>query len=426
MAKPTRGIFQPNIGPTEIKRGNMQTRMKLAALITVLCAVAAILHAQDVSNYTTFQVDGRTVQIHGFVSQGFLASNDNNYLTTQSSNGSFAFTDFGVNISTNITDKFRVGAQIYDRNLGHLGNWRPQLDFAMGDYKFAEWFGVRAGKVKTVLGLFNDTQDMEFLHTFAILPQSMYPLDLRASTISHTGADVYGTFKLKKFGGLSYTGYAGTRSLDKNGGYVYGLTAAGINLTGLASKQFGGDLRWNDLIPGLLFGASYLHLPTSGASASIQVAPATSFPFGIKDNDNTAAFYVEYKIGNLSLDGEYRREILTGTSQVGPLPATPFGDDERAWYASAAYRISKRLELGAYHSRYYPTWPATQGAANHMFDTVAAAKINLAGRWDLKIEGHFMDGYGTPYSFRGFYPQDNTAGLKPRTNLLVIRTGWNF
>jgi hypothetical protein len=386
-----------------------------------------MLHAQDLSSYTTFQVEGRTVQIHGFVSQGFLGSNDNNYLTTKSSNGSFAFTDFGVNISTQLTDKFRVGAQIYDRNLGNLGNWHPQLDWAMGDYKFTDWFGVRAGKVKTVLGLFNDTQDMEFLHIWAILPQSMYALDLRASTIAHTGGDVYGTMRLKKFGDLSYTGYAGTRSFDKYGGYVYGLTPAGINLTSLPSKHIGADLRWNNLIPGLLFGASYLHVPTSGVKATIQVAPSVIFPFGLKDNDNTAAYYVAYNMHNLTLDGEYRREILIGSSRVGPIPASGFNEDQRAWYVSAAYSISKRLELGAYHSRFYPLYDQDHApAANHMFDTVAAAKINLAGRWDLKIEGHFMDGYGTPYSFRGFYPQDNLSGLKPRTNLLVIRTGWNF
>jgi hypothetical protein len=384
------------------------------------------LPAQDLSNYTTFQVDGRTVQIHGFVSQGFLGSNDNNYLTTKSSDGSFAFTDFGVNISSQITDKFRVGAQFYDRNLGNLGEWHPQLDWAIGDYKFTSWFGVRAGKVKTVLGLYNDTQDMEFLHTWAILPQSMYPLDLRASTISHTGGDVYGTLRLKKFGDLSYTGYAGVQSFDKYGGYVYGLVNDGVTLTSADSKQYGGDLRWNNLFPGLLFGVSYLHAPTSGATATIQVAPTVVFPFGIKETENTAAYYVDYKFSNLTLDGEYRRDILTGTDSTGPLPASPFGLDERAWYASGAYRISKHLELGTYHSRFYPTWPTTLGPSNHMFDTVAAAKIDLVGRWDLKIEGHFMAGYGTYYAFRGFYPQDNPDGLKPRTNLLVIRTGWNF
>ena len=41
------------------------------------------------------------------------------------SDGSFSMTDFGANISTQLTDKFRVGAQFYDRNVGKLGNWRP-------------------------------------------------------------------------------------------------------------------------------------------------------------------------------------------------------------------------------------------------------------------------------------------------------------
>ena len=56
------------------------------------------------------------------------------------------------------------------------------------------------GIVKTVLGLYNDTQDMEFLHTWAILPQSMYPLDLRSSTIAHVGADFYGDISLRRLG----------------------------------------------------------------------------------------------------------------------------------------------------------------------------------------------------------------------------------
>jgi len=57
---------------------------------------------------------------------------------------------------------------------------------------------------------------------------------------------------------------------------------------------------------------------------------------------------------------------------------------------------------------------------------VVTARVDLAKFWDLKIEGHFMDGYGNPQSLRGFYLQDNPDGLKPKTNMLVIRTGWNF
>ncbi len=399
----------------------MYSRAKAITLVAVLYGAPALLRAQF-----DFTVSGRTVQVHSFFSQGFGYSDNNNYLTMKTSSGSAAFTDGGVNMSLPVTDKFRVGAQIYDRDIGNLGKWHPQLDWAVADYKFKSWFGIRAGKVKTVLGLFNDTQDMEFLHTWAILPQSMYPLDLRASSIAHTGGDVYGTIGLKKLGDLSYTGYAGTVSYDPYGGYPYGLMALGLNLTSMTNRQVGGDLRWNGVIRGLLLGVSYAYQPLVG-NLTTQVAPTVTFPVAIESNGNTAAYYAEYKAGNLTLDGEYRREVDTGTEKIGPMPTSRFSQDQRGWYAAAAYRVAKRLELGAYHSRFYPVWgqdptPAT----NHMFDTVAAARIDLLRQWDLKIEGHFMDGYGLPYSFRGFYPQQNPAGLKPRMNMLVVRTGWNF
>ncbi|MGD0076839.1 MAG: hypothetical protein ABSD31_21310 [Candidatus Binataceae bacterium] len=121
-----------------------------------------------------------------------MYTNVNNYMSMPTSQGSFAFTDFGANVSVKVNDNFHVGAQIYDRNIGAFGNWYPELDWAVADYKFKDWFGIRAGKVKTTLGLFNDTQDMEFLSTWALMPQSVYSLDQRGATISHEGGDFYG------------------------------------------------------------------------------------------------------------------------------------------------------------------------------------------------------------------------------------------
>jgi len=149
-----------------------------------LCAGQVGLQAQE------FKLFDRTVQMHGFASQGFVYTDQNNWLTTHSSRGSGAFTDFGVNVSTQVTDRLRIGAQVYDRNLGNLGEWHPSLDWAFADYRFKPWFGIRGGKVKTVLGLYNDTQDLDFLHTFALLPQSVYPTDLRDATIAHLGGDI--------------------------------------------------------------------------------------------------------------------------------------------------------------------------------------------------------------------------------------------
>ena len=72
--------------------------------------------------------------------------------------------------------------------MGGLGRWHPSLDWAYATYKFAPWFGIRGGKAKTVMGLYNDTQDLDFLHTFALLPQSIYPTDLRDTPIKNQQA----------------------------------------------------------------------------------------------------------------------------------------------------------------------------------------------------------------------------------------------
>ena len=63
------------------------------------------------------------------------------------------------------------------------------LDWAEIDCHFRDWLGVRAGKIETLLGLFNDSQDQEFLYTWALLPQGVYPLDLRELTNANTGGD---------------------------------------------------------------------------------------------------------------------------------------------------------------------------------------------------------------------------------------------
>src|ERR1035441_4851765 len=164
--------------------------LKRLVLAAALSVVPGLLYGQF-----DFKVEDRTVQVHSFASQGFAYSNDNNYLTMKTSQGSFAMTDGGANISTQLSDKFRVGAQVYVRNVGRLGGWHPLLDWAYVDYRAKDWFGVRAGRVKTSLGLYTDTQDAESLNTWALLPQSMYPADLRSATISHDGLDIYGDRK---------------------------------------------------------------------------------------------------------------------------------------------------------------------------------------------------------------------------------------
>jgi hypothetical protein len=142
---------------------------RIARLIFIACCwggwTAPALHAQD------FKLLDRTVQVHGFASQGYVYTSGNNWLTMNTTgDGSPGFTEMGVNMSSQLNDSFHLGAQVYDRNLGQLGQFHPQLDWAVLDYRFRPWLGLRAGKIKTTLGLYNDTQDLDFLHTFAFEP----------------------------------------------------------------------------------------------------------------------------------------------------------------------------------------------------------------------------------------------------------------
>jgi hypothetical protein len=387
-----------------------------------------------------FKLLDRTVQVHGFLSQGFVYTNDNNWLTMNTSQGSAAFTDFGLNMSSQVTDKFRIGAQGYDRNLGHLGQYHPSLDWAVADYRFKSWFGVRGGKVKTRLGLYNDTQGEDFLRTFALLPQSVYPTDLRDATISHLGADMYGEISFRhRLGVLAYTAYAGHRSDSIYSGYPYYLSSFGGDIKSYGGLQYGADLRWSTPLKGLLVGASRMNEDITGKGSAINPfnPGAGLVPYSESSKaDWTNQFYGEYVVGRFRIDSEYRRywrnqELFSGTSESFA--------DIRGWYVSGAYRICKRFQIGSYYSHYtisnivggalsafYP--PATDTAipANHDYDKVITGRVDLNKFWNVKVEGHFMNGYGSgPYP-NGFYTQVNASGFAPNTNALVLKTSLNF
>lgn len=381
----------------------------------------------------------RTVQAHGFFSQGFVYTDQNNWLTMNTSGGSGAMTEMGLNVSSQITDKFRVGAQVYDRNVGQLGQWHPTLDWAVADYQFRNWFGIRAGKVKTTLGLYNDSQDMDFLHVFVLLPQGVYPTDLRDTTIAHAGGDVYGNVALPHhLGDLSYTAYAGNRSDSVYSGYPYFLSQFEIFVRSVEGPQYGGDLRWNTPLKGLMIGASRLdqEITAKGSFVNLFNPGGGLVPYETTTKSFfTNQFYGDYRVGKLDLNAEYRRYF----NRVPYVPGANEETDVRAWYISGCYRLGKRLEVGSYYS-HYTVRDSASGLAllilipqtntslpqNHVYDKAVAARLDLNRFMYVKVEGHFMDGYGLgPYP-DGFYPHQNPHGFKPNTNAFVLKTGFHF
>src|SRR5688572_4905129 len=394
----------------------MKVSLIRIALLGV-CLFPAFLHAQ-----IGFDLGGREVQNQEILSEAYAVSTANNYLRMNTSQGSF-FTEAGFNVSSQVTGKLRVGAQVYERFIGELGKGKVYLDWAFADYRWKDWMGVRGGKVKTPLGLHNDTQDQEFLHTWALLPQSVYPVDLRAVSVAHVGGDIYGDINIKRGGSLSYTAFAGSIDSDPRGGYLYGIEALGGKMTGGVAGQTGGiDVRWNSPISGLMVGTSlvYNHRNFNG---TLGRSPAPlSYSTKI---DRVMAFYGQYSVGNFHADAEYRHQTrraeITAEIPGRPVVLKP-GSLEPAWFISAAYRLSKWMEVGSYYSQYHvqvinPVAQVTGPGRDHIHDKVATMRFDLTRFWDLKVEGHFIDGVGSPGHSHGFYPQDNPQGLLPTTNM---------
>jgi hypothetical protein len=391
----------------------------------LLTAATAIL-SQSLYAQGAAKIDGKEIQSHSFASQGILYSDNNNFLTMNTASGTIAFTDAGINAQTQLTGKLRVGGQLYLRNDGQLGAWRPEGDWFLADYRVKDWLGFRGGKAKSALGLWNDTQDLTFLYTWALLPQSVYPLDLRANTISHLGGDVYGTVPIKKAGSVAYTVYGGQRPSDLHGGIVYGLLGAGIVVNSYGGTAIGEDAKWTTPVKNLMVGASFLDLDVTTQGTRI----SNSKPYYVYTNkDHTEAAYAEYSIWRLTFDGEGRREIQdqykVGLKTGGNAEQNY---DLRGGFLSATGRINKWLQMGTYHSRYYPNWPvAPRGLpANHIFDQTFSARVDLKSYLDLKAEGHFMNGTTGPNSYHGFYSLDNAAGEKPTTRLLILKISYHL
>ena len=71
-------------------------------LLFMTCRCAARLVAQELEN----------LQIHGFATQGFLFSSNNNCLTMKSSSGSLQWTEAAISVTDAVTDKLRIGIQL--------------------------------------------------------------------------------------------------------------------------------------------------------------------------------------------------------------------------------------------------------------------------------------------------------------------------
>ena len=384
--------------------------------LSLLIALALALRTTSGSAQS---LDDLNIQIHGYATQGFLYTTQNNIFTTSSSNGSPAWTEAVVNITAQPIPKLRVGVQGRYFLLGNFGN-AITLDWAAADYKANDRFGVRFGKVKTPSGLLNEIQDIDPSYMWSLLPQGIYPINSRNSVLAHYGGVVYGTLKLgQKMGKLEYRGWGGERVLGTDDGYFVNQREGGLNLpNGLNGVTMGAAIHWRTALPGLMIGASngkdqqWSSTLTAGGGAL--TGAETLKPFNLPD------FFARYEKDKLMLAGEWSRLPVTGALTFTGLPATPVKVDQRAWFIMASYKLTDKFTFGVYDSQSVDH-QAVLGAPRHSLDWAVSGRYDFNQFLYAKAEQHFIAGTEI-----GYDTALNPHGLQPNAKLTILKLGVSF
>jgi hypothetical protein len=344
------------------------------------------------------------VEVHGFVSQGALLSTGNNYLA-HSRRGSLEFFEAAVNVSTEVADRLRVGLQLFARDLGPIGDYSATVDWAYLDYRWREWLGLRAGRIKLPFGLYNEFSDVDSARLPVLLPQSMYPVRSRDFLLAQTGFSLYGSRSAGAAGGFDYQLALGTIFLSAAGN----PTVARIDSKYVAAAQ----AYWRTPLSGLRLGGSALEL---GLTFDIKVDPALAEMLRMMgaappDFDGTvkAAFnHVRLLVGSL----EYAAEGWLLAAEYGrwrgdvkatpPLPGFASTINDERFYGMLARRLTSWFEAGGYYSVHFVDAADRTGSKDpvrfavphraYQRDLALSLRFDINDNWLFKLEGHYLVG----------------------------------
>lgn len=382
----------------------MNQKLKTIGLVALGLAATYSAQAWDL------KLGQKDVTFHGFLSQGFLASGEYDYLG-KTTDGSFDFTEVGINAAYSPFNRTRIAVQGFAFDAGQVGNLEPFLDYASLEYTFNDKVGLRGGRVRRPGGLYNHIQDVDLARTSVLLPQGIYDARWRDFSTSIDGGIAFGNLQLGKAGSLSYELFCGVINLSEDGGVAKWILDG---QTGVSLDQFGqplevgGQLWWNTPVNGLRAGVMVAKMMDFGfdlSSPATIPTPDGPMPGIARINSSGDVFFQQYSLEYVWKSWTFQAEYFTYEadlqqvqnvylgptvvmSSTGPQVVTP-----DAWYVSAAYRFNKWLEAGAYYTEYYADRDNRSGNSNSaQKDLALSLRFDARDWWIIKVEGHLIHG----------------------------------
>jgi len=355
---------------------------------------------------------GSKVQVHGFLSQGYLKSSNNNFLAASRS-GSEEFTEVALNTNLSFWQDFRIGGQLFYRNLGDYSEDEVVVDWVILEYQPFDSLGVQVGKCKMPHGFYNATRDSSFLQPMIFLPQSIYDESRRDANLAFDGAVVYGNISFGRFGDIDYHLFTGESDFPEQSMLAYKneeSVAALIDRNNQlplnkrdprlpstlnsfernSEDLYGGAVVINGLISGLRLGATLHH------SKSVIKVRGLSEPIGETVTHSKYVLSAEYRYRNWMFVAEYGQTDRTSLM----LDKVSIDGPSQSWYAMIYYTLNESWSFSLLYDEFYRL------KHDHHGDDLSKAPaesgwrkdIGVGGRYDfnehcnLKAEYHYVDG----------------------------------
>ncbi|MDH5377800.1 MAG: hypothetical protein OEX00_05730 [Gammaproteobacteria bacterium] len=364
----------------------MMLRVMSKTLVLMFSGIVGQFFTLDSSHANTF------MHWHGFLSQGYLATNENN-LFGNTEAGSIDFRELGINASYRPYRRTRLAGQIISRTAGKSDTGEPDLDYLFVDYSAYSQntigLNLYLGRVKNPFGFHNESRDMIFTRPGIILPQSIYFDRVRDLALSSDGFQLSSEYRLKG----SY--------IDLRAGYVLPRLDSGTEVS-LFRSDLPGDLKGKPLL------VSRIQYSTTDERFKLAY---THFDFNAEfdfpdDSVGEIRFVpqivsVKYSVGILELLGEYARR--TFYFKNFPLPEKQIGE---SYYLQLQFLLSDSWKIVGRVDQFYADVNDRDGsefAQQKGFAVPAHSRfardyslglIWSRGNWLAAIEHHRVDGTG--------------------------------
>lgn len=277
------------------------------------------------------------LQIHGFITQDFFHTSDNNVYGKSDDSISLGGTEIGLNLSYQPLDRLVLSAQGLYRRAGNVDSGSVRLDYGVADLNLFIYqngrIGIRGGRIKIPFGLYNETRDVAFTKPTILLPQGIYFDRSRSLFVSADGGSVYvdhrteiGDFSFKFNVGLPLGDHEEILST------ILGATATG---SFSANPAFATQLNYEINGGEYVFAVSFMNLTLKYNPSATDLFSAGSTTI------RPLLFSAQYNGEKFGLTGEY---LYRWNESKNYGTTSDSKSITESWYVQASYRFIPQVQ----------------------------------------------------------------------------------